>query len=104
MPAPPRRSTKPSSTSPPTAPPSLIVSQDLDELLAITDRLAVINAGRLSRTLVTADATIDEIGLLMGGLHDLAGEQAGARPWLRLEPRPAPSQAMLWRRRCWPWR
>ena len=48
----------------------LVVSQDLDELLAITDRLAVINAGRLSRALVTAEATIEQIGLLMGGLHD----------------------------------
>ncbi len=50
----------------------VIVSQDLDELLAITDRLAVINAGRLSRTLATKDATIAEIGLLMGGLHDMS--------------------------------
>jgi simple sugar transport system ATP-binding protein len=54
----------------------VIVSQDLDELLAITDRLAVINAGRLSRTLVTKDATIAEIGLLMGGLHDLSSTPA----------------------------
>jgi simple sugar transport system ATP-binding protein len=49
----------------------LVVSQDLDELLALTDRLAVINGGRLSRPLVTAEASIEEIGLLMGGLHDL---------------------------------
>ena len=49
----------------------LVVSQDLDELIALTDRLAVINGGRLSRPLVTADATLEEIGLLMGGLHDL---------------------------------
>jgi simple sugar transport system ATP-binding protein len=49
----------------------LVVSQDLDELLTITDRLAVINAGRLSRTLRTAEASIEQIGLLMGGLHDL---------------------------------
>jgi simple sugar transport system ATP-binding protein len=52
----------------------LVVSQDLDELLALTDRLAVINGGRLSRPLVTADASIEEIGLLMGGLHDLPDE------------------------------
>jgi ABC-type uncharacterized transport system ATPase subunit len=53
----------------------LVVSQDLDELLAITDRLAVINAGRLSRTLVTKQATIEQIGLLMGGLHDMPEHQ-----------------------------
>src|SRR5262249_21998107 len=48
----------------------LIVSQDLDELLALTDRLAVIHAGHLSAPMKTADATIEQIGLLMGGLHD----------------------------------
>ncbi len=53
----------------------LVVSQDLDELLAITDRLAVINAGRLSRALRTAEATIEQIGLLMGGLHDTPEHQ-----------------------------
>ncbi|MFO1070271.1 MAG: ABC transporter ATP-binding protein [Geminicoccaceae bacterium] len=48
----------------------LIVSQDLDELLALTERLAVIHVGRLSQALVTADASIEQIGLLMGGLHE----------------------------------
>ena len=51
----------------------LVLSQDLDELLALTDRLVVINGGRLSRPLVTAEATTEEIGLLMGGLHDTTG-------------------------------
>ncbi|MFT0893202.1 ABC transporter ATP-binding protein [Pseudochelatococcus sp. G4_1912] len=45
----------------------VIVSQDLDELLSLTDRIAVISEGRLSRTLETAQVTVDEIGLLMGG-------------------------------------
>ena len=52
----------------------LVISQDLDELLAITDRLAVINVGVLSNALVTAEAKIDEIGLLMGGVHGLDPE------------------------------
>jgi general nucleoside transport system ATP-binding protein len=52
----------------------LVISQDLDELLTLTDRLAVINQGVLSRPLVTSEASIEEIGLLMGGLHGL--EQA----------------------------
>jgi simple sugar transport system ATP-binding protein len=47
----------------------VIISQDLDELLAICDRMAVINEGRLSRTLDVGAASIDEIGLLMGGVH-----------------------------------
>jgi len=47
----------------------IVISQDLDELLAICDELAVINEGRLSRTLTVGEATVDEIGLLMGGVH-----------------------------------
>jgi general nucleoside transport system ATP-binding protein len=49
----------------------LVISQDLDELLTLTDRLAVINLGVLSGARVTADASLDEIGLLMGGLHGM---------------------------------
>jgi simple sugar transport system ATP-binding protein len=47
----------------------VVISQDLDELLALSDRLVVINAGRLSRPLDPRGATIEEIGLLMGGVH-----------------------------------
>lgn len=47
----------------------VIISQDLDELLAICDNIAVINEGRLSKTLKVGEATVDEIGLLMGGVH-----------------------------------
>jgi ABC-type uncharacterized transport system ATPase subunit len=57
----------------------LVISQDLDELLTLTDRLAVINQGVLSRPLVTHDASIEEIGLLMGGLHGLEQEPPPAR-------------------------
>ena len=49
----------------------LVISQDLDELLTLTDRLAVINEGVLSPPLVTHEATVEQIGLLMGGLHGL---------------------------------
>ncbi len=54
----------------------IVISQDLDELLAITDRLAVINVGVLSNVLVTAEASIEEIGLLMGGVHGLDAQPA----------------------------
>nr|WP_210261168.1 ABC transporter ATP-binding protein [Enterovirga sp. DB1703] len=54
----------------------VVISQDLDELLALSDRLAVLNEGQLSRPIATADARADEIGLLMGGVH---GEHARAR-------------------------
>jgi simple sugar transport system ATP-binding protein len=45
----------------------LVMSQDLDELLAISDRLAVLHLGRLSMTFPTTDATPEQIGLLMAG-------------------------------------
>ena len=45
----------------------LVISQDLDELLAITDRLAVLHLGHLSETFPTRDATAEQIGLLMAG-------------------------------------
>ncbi len=47
----------------------LVVSQDLDELLTLCDTIAVINLGRLSKTMKVGEASIEEIGLLMGGVH-----------------------------------
>src|SRR6202030_3726991 len=45
----------------------LVTSQDLDELIEITDRIAVMFHGRLSQPLPTAQATREKLGLLMGG-------------------------------------
>ena len=45
----------------------LVTSQDLDELIEITDWIAVMFHGRLSPPLATADATREKLGLLMGG-------------------------------------
>jgi general nucleoside transport system ATP-binding protein len=47
----------------------VVISQDLDELLSLCDTLAVINEGRLSAPMPVAGANIEEIGLLMGGVH-----------------------------------
>ena len=55
----------------------IVISQDLDELLALSDHLAVINLGTLSPGMVTTDAKIDEIGLLMGGLHGMTEHLPG---------------------------
>lgn len=55
----------------------IVISQDLDELLTLSDHLAVINLGSLSKSMVTADASIAEIGLLMGGLHGMTEHQPG---------------------------
>ncbi len=52
----------------------LVVSQDLDELFAISDRLAVICEGRLSASRPTKDTTVEQAGLLMGGMFDEDGK------------------------------
>jgi simple sugar transport system ATP-binding protein len=53
----------------------LVVSQDLDELYTISTRIAVLSEGRLSKPKMVADISIEEVGLLMGGLHDTASPQ-----------------------------
>ncbi len=57
----------------------VVISQDLDELRALCDTLAVINMGRLSPARPNAEMSIEEIGLLMGGVHG-AGEERDAVP------------------------
>ncbi len=54
----------------------VVISQDLDELLEISDRFAALNEGRLSDPRPTKGLTIDEIGLMMGGAHDLQAAPA----------------------------
>jgi simple sugar transport system ATP-binding protein len=46
----------------------IVVSQDLDELLALADRIAVLNEGRLSAAIPVAEATPEKLGLMMGGV------------------------------------
>jgi simple sugar transport system ATP-binding protein len=45
----------------------LVISQDLDELLEIADRIAVVFHGRLSQAQPLGTLTREDIGLLMGG-------------------------------------
>jgi general nucleoside transport system ATP-binding protein len=45
----------------------LVTSQDLDELIEISDRVAVMFHGQLSAPLARAEATREKLGLLMGG-------------------------------------
>ena len=49
----------------------VVISQDLDELMEISDRFAALNEGRLSDPRPTQDLTVEEIGLMMGGAHGL---------------------------------
>ena len=53
----------------------VVISQDLDELRALCDTLAVINMGRLSPARPVAEISVEEIGLLMGGVHGLTEAQ-----------------------------
>jgi simple sugar transport system ATP-binding protein len=45
----------------------LLISEDLDEILAIADRVAVIYEGRITGIVDSAGADIEELGLLMTG-------------------------------------
>ena len=45
----------------------LLISEDLDEILMLADRVAVIYEGRISEPVAAADADIENLGLLMTG-------------------------------------
>ena len=53
----------------------IVISQDLDELLEISDRFCAINEGRLSKIVSTSTLEMDQIGLMMGGA---TADQEGA--------------------------
>ena len=56
----------------------LVVSEELDELFEVSDRLHVIARGRLSPSVPVADATVEKIGEWMSGLWDSAGKKEAA--------------------------
>ena len=45
----------------------LLISEDLDEILALSDRVAVMYEGAVVGEVRPEDATVEEIGLLMAG-------------------------------------
>ncbi|MEM0922924.1 MAG: ABC transporter ATP-binding protein [Pseudomonadota bacterium] len=49
----------------------LVISQDLEELFQMADRIAVIHAGRLSAAYPTGDLTAERIGLMMAGQGEI---------------------------------
>lgn len=49
----------------------VVISQDLDELMEISDRFAALNEGRLSVPRPAAGLTVEEIGLMLGGAHGM---------------------------------
>jgi simple sugar transport system ATP-binding protein len=56
----------------------LIISQDLDELMEMTDRIGAICGGRLSRFYPTMEMTVEKVGLLMAGVSLEEGETNAA--------------------------
>jgi simple sugar transport system ATP-binding protein len=49
----------------------LVISQDLDELLRLSDRVAAICAGSVSASYPVGNITVEQIGLLMAGANRL---------------------------------
>jgi simple sugar transport system ATP-binding protein len=54
----------------------LVISQDLDEIFEVATHIAVISDGRLSQAFPAAEMNREKIGLLMGGMHEKAKEEA----------------------------
>lgn len=47
----------------------LLISYELDEVLALADSIIVINKGKISQKFLRKDIDRQKIGLLMGGIH-----------------------------------
>jgi simple sugar transport system ATP-binding protein len=50
----------------------LVISEELDELFMISDRIAVMAQGRLSRAVPAAQTSLEQIGAWMGGTFEVA--------------------------------
>ena len=57
----------------------LVISQDLDEIFEIADRIAVISRGQLSEAYPAAELSAEKIGLLMAGAHEVQERPHAAR-------------------------
>ncbi len=49
----------------------VVISQDLDELMEVSDRFGALNEGRLSEVVPAAGLSVEQIGLMMGGSHGM---------------------------------
>jgi simple sugar transport system ATP-binding protein len=58
----------------------LLISAELDEIMALSDRIAVMYRGRIVATVDAATATREQLGLLMAGVtpEKIGGD--GAKP------------------------
>ena len=51
----------------------MLISEDLDEILALSDRIAVLYEGQIMDIVPREDATPEKLGLLMAGVHPEEG-------------------------------
>jgi simple sugar transport system ATP-binding protein len=54
----------------------LLISEDLDEILALSDRILVIYEGEIMGEVITQQATPESLGLLMAGVRASGGEKS----------------------------
>jgi simple sugar transport system ATP-binding protein len=57
----------------------LVISQDLDEIFEVADRIAVISRGQLSEAYPATELSAEKIGLLMAGEHEVKEMAHAAR-------------------------
>ena len=48
----------------------MLISADLEEIMALSDRIAVLFGGKIVGVLSREEATVQKIGLLMGGISE----------------------------------
>jgi ABC-type uncharacterized transport system ATPase subunit len=53
----------------------LLVSPELDEIISLSDRIAVIFDGKIVDILDVKEATKEKLGLLMAGVKEVASDQ-----------------------------
>lgn len=54
----------------------LVISEELEELFEISDKICVLAAGKLSEPMLTKDTNAEQIGLLMSGIQDVTAENS----------------------------
>ena len=66
----------------------VVISQDLDELMEISDRICVLAEGRLTPSKAVEQVTIEELGMAMGGssLSETPPNARGGRSCSGLNP------------------
>ena len=54
----------------------MLISEDLDEILVLSDRIAVIYEGEIMGIVPADEVEVEKIGLMMAGVRREAGREA----------------------------